>query len=287
MHRFLIGNILLETDYADVPVLSEGNLQRFRYDGPWQGDRAVLNCTCETLTSYLVEPVVPENRVYGIYTYDGQSLLVYRWGNQWHGFIVWPDRFRVSFAPAMYQQPALREDWFFSICGFHRQLLIREACVLHASYVDIGGEAILFTGPSGIGKSTQAALWASCAGAQIINGDRAVVRKEKDRWCAFGYPSCGTSGICVNRTLPIRAIVVLEQGSNNHIDLVSPAAAIRAITTAMEFYPWDKNEFDLVLDISAQIAAQIPILRLTCTPDKNAVDVLKQYLEGMHTDDSI
>ena len=287
MHRFLIGNILLETDYANVPVLSEGNIQLFRYDGHWEGERVVLNCTSEALASYLVEPVVPENMVYGIYTYNGQSLLVYHWGNQRHGFIVWPDRFCVSFSPAMYQQPALREDWFFSICGFHRQLLIRGSCVLHASYVDIGGEAILFTGPSGIGKSTQAALWASLAGAEIINGDRAVVRKENGRWCAFGYPSCGTSGICVNRTLPIRAIVVLEQGSNNFIDSISQAAAIRAITAATEFYPWDNNEFDLVLGISAQISSQIPILRLTCTPDINAVRALRQYLEGMGTNDFI
>lgn len=48
--------------------------------------------------------------------------------------------------------------------------------VLHSAYiVTRGGEGILFSGPSGIGKSTQAALWERFAGARTVNGDRALV----------------------------------------------------------------------------------------------------------------
>ena len=280
MEQFMIGGLLVGIDYAGMPVLSEGNLQRFRWDGPWDGEQIALRCSYEPLSPYFGQSLIPENHVYGIYTYEGHPFLVYRWGNQIHGFAVWPDSFRVSFAPAMHHQPPLREDWFFSVCSFHRQLLTREACILHASYVDIGGEALLFTGPSGVGKSTQAQLWVENEGAQVINGDRALLRKIDGRWHVFGYPTCGTSGICINRTLPLRGIVSLAQGPMNRAQMLSPAAAVRTLAAAMEFYPWAQDEFDMVLNISSRIAADNGVMRLVCTPDKDAVTALKQFLEG-------
>lgn len=48
--------------------------------------------------------------------------------------------------------------------------------VFHSSYVEVDGKAVLFTAPSETGKSTQAELWRSLRGAEIINGDRSVVR---------------------------------------------------------------------------------------------------------------
>ena len=279
MERFLIGDLLVQIDYLGIPVISEGNLRRFAFDGNWDGDRVTLESTCESLTAYHGQPLIPDNHVYGIYRHEDRHLLMYHWGNLFHGFAVWPERFAVTFDPAMYAQPALREDWFFSICAFHRQLLIRDACVLHASYVDIGGEAILFTGPSNIGKSTQAALWVRHAGAEIVNGDRTLLRKRDGKWHAFGYPCCGTSGICINRTLPLRAIVVLAQAPENRLELPTPAAGIRALVSATELYPWDRREFDLALRTAQEIAAEVPILKLSCRPDREAVQILRDFLE--------
>lgn len=287
MPRFLIGNILVQIDYAGVPVLSEGNLQRFRFDDGWDGDHIQLKCTSEPLSKYQTQLLRRDNHVYGIYAYQGETLLTYHWGNLFHGFAVWPDRFTVTFDPKMYSQPPLREDWFFSVCAFHRQLLIRDACIMHASYVDIGGEAILFTGPSNIGKSTQADLWTQYAGAEIINGDRALLRRHNGQWYAFGYPCCGTSGICINRALPLRAIVVLSQAAENRVEQLSPAAKIRALVSATELYPWDTTEFDLALNIARNLAGEVPVLKLCCRPDREAVEVLKAYLEGNQHHDLI
>ena len=57
-----------------------------------------------------------------------------------------------------------------------------------------------------------------------------------------------------------------------------------ALSSATEIYIWDPQEIELAITIAEEIASQVPILRLTCTPDQNAVDTLKQYLEGMRSD---
>ena len=65
--------------------------------------------------------------------------------------------------------------------------------VLHSSYiVTRTGEGILFSGPSGIGKSTQAALWERFAGARTINGDRGLVCPAARTVSGIFY--AGTSG---------------------------------------------------------------------------------------------
>jgi hypothetical protein len=277
--QYLIGDLLIRMDYGGMPVQTGENLRLFRHDTPWEGEEISFTAGFEPFSCDPVERMGGDNGVYEIYARDKEMRLVYHWGNLHHGFAVWPDRFHVSYNPNMHGQPALREDWFFSIIAFHRQLLQREACIIHASYVDVGGQAVLFTGPSNIGKSTQAELWKGFAGAQIINGDRALLRCRNGKWHSFAYPCCGTSGICVNRTLPLRAVVVLQQDHENRVEQLSMSGKIRSLAAAMELYPWSSKELDMAFALAEKIAAQIPVIKLCCRPDAKAVEVLKDYLE--------
>lgn len=114
----------------------------------------------------------------------------------------------------------------------------RGMLVLHSAYiVTSAGEAILFSGPSGIGKSTQAALWQRCAGARVVNGDRALV--DVGRRTANGIFYAGTSGISENVTAPIRAIVLLGQSSENRVFIPSPQAAFAGVLSQCAYYDWD------------------------------------------------
>lgn len=280
MNQYLIGDILVQMDYGGMAVLPGDNMSLFRYDGPWNGDSVQFRGQFEPLDGYRTNMLRGDNRVYEIYRHENEDLLVYHWGNQYYGFGIWPDRFQVSYSPVMKNQPALREDWFFSVCAFHKQLLLREGLILHSSYVDIGGEAILFTGPSDMGKSTQADLWKRHAGARIINGDRTVIRRHGGVWHAFGYPCCGTSGICINETLPLRAIVVLAQAPENRIEELPASRKIRALASATELYPWNQEEIGMAFQIAQMISADVPVIRLHCRPDAGAVTAVKDYLEG-------
>ena len=70
----------------------------------------------------------------------------------------------------------------FSHIGFEELLIRKNAIVLHASLIESEYGGILFTGPSGIGKSTQADMWAKYEKVEILNGDRPILKKENENW---------------------------------------------------------------------------------------------------------
>ena len=102
----------------------------------------------------------------------------------------------------------------------------RNAGAAQLVYRDAHGEGILFSGPSGIGKSTQAALWERFAGARTINGDRGLVCPAARTVSGIFY--AGTSGICQNVTAPLRAVVLLGQAAENRVVRARPQEAFCA-----------------------------------------------------------
>lgn len=151
--------------------------------------------------------------------------------------------------------------------------------VLHSAYiVTPAGEAILFSGPSGIGKSTQAALWERSAGAQIINGDRTLL--DIGRKTANGIFYSGTSGICKNVTAPIRAIVLLGQGSENRVFVPSPQAAFAGVLSQCAYYDWDARSAEQMTECVARLVSDVPVLHFDCRADASAVRALQERLGG-------
>ena len=165
----------------------------------------------------------------------------------------------------------LESAGLFELLAMHRQL------VLHASYVlTAQSGAILFSGPSGVGKSTQAALWERFAGARVINGDRALVRL--DNLTANGIFYSGTSGICENVSAPIRAVVLLAQRPENTLTVARPAAAFAALLSQCAYYPWDERSAARMTDLAAQLVSSLPVYQLGCRPDASAVSLLQAEL---------
>lgn len=156
----------------------------------------------------------------------------------------------------------------------------RGMLVLHSAYiVTSAGKAILFSGPSGVGKSTQAALWERCAGARVVNGDRALVDVGKKT--ANGIFYSGTSGISENVTAPVRAIVLLGQGSENRVFVPSPQAAFAAVLSQCAYYEWDARSAEQMTECVARLVSDVPVLRMDCLPDATAVEALRGKLGGI------
>lgn len=164
--------------------------------------------------------------------------------------------------------------------GIFRMLAEHGGVVLHSSYIITQrGEALLFSAPSGTGKSTQAELWRSCAGAKVINGDRALVKAENGV-TANGILFSGTSGISENVTAPLRAIVLLRQSEKNEIRSVSGKEAFMRLLPQCSYYPDEEENLRLVTGILAEIISAVPVYDFGCVPDESAVSALSEVLYG-------
>ena len=155
------------------------------------------------------------------------------------------------------------------------ELLLRhETMILHSALIRWQDATILFSAPSGTGKSTQADLWAKYKGADILNGDRSALRKLEGRWAAFGLPFAGSSDIFRNEGAPVRTIVMLEQAPQNTITRLSPAQAMRRIWPEFTVHRWDPAFTNRSLDLVLDLLASVPVYLLSCRPDEGAVQLL-------------
>lgn len=160
------------------------------------------------------------------------------------------------------------------LLGLEMVLLQRDGLILHASLVRWRGRAILFSAPSGTGKSTQASLWQQYMGSETLNGDRAGLRYVDDGWRAYGLPFAGTSGIYRNESAPLGAIVLLAQGPENVIRKVRPAEAMAKLFPECSARREDPAFMGRLLEILSGLIMQIPVYRLECRPDQGAVQLL-------------
>lgn len=177
------------------------------------------------------------------------------------------------------------ESWFAGTSGiFNRlnmetMLLQHKGLMLHASLIKYEGKAIGFTGPSGVGKSTQAELWRHCLGAEVLNGDRAALRLTEAGWMGYGSPYAGTSGIYRKDSAPLQALVVLRQGAENRLQKLSATDAFRAIYPELTIHRWDKQFTAEAVDLCLALLSQVPVYLLECLPDAEAVQLLKKGLK--------
>lgn len=149
---------------------------------------------------------------------------------------------------------------------------------LHSSFVRLRGEGILFTAPSGTGKSTQAGLWEQYAGAEQLNGDRTIIRCQNGVWTAYGFPFAGSSGIYRNESAPIRAVAVIRQAPENQIERLKPGEAFRLLYSESAIQRWHETGHTAIVDQLLAFCRDIPVYLLRCTPDERAVRLLQKTL---------
>lgn len=166
----------------------------------------------------------------------------------------------------------------FNRIGLETLLLQHEGLLLHASLVKYKGVAIAFSAPSGVGKSTHADLWQTHLGAEILNGDRAALRKGEDGWRAYGSPHAGTSRIFKNDHAPLRAIVFLQQAKENRLRRLSAAEAFPKLYPELSIHHWEKAFVEKAMDLALELLAQTPAYLLECLPEESAAVLVKKGL---------
>jgi hypothetical protein len=147
-------------------------------------------------------------------------------------------------------------------CAFNYSMLAHEACVFHA----------------GVGKTTHTRMWRDHENALILNGDRCLCRKVGGTWYAYGMPWCGSSGEYINRRVPITCIVQLCRGTSNMVKSISAFDATVYLLQRIFAPVWEPNLREKAVDICQEFGCNFPVFQLTCRPDLESVQVLKQAI---------
>lgn len=149
-------------------------------------------------------------------------------------------------------------------------MVMRDGLPLHASLVEKDCFGVVFLGPSGMGKSTQARLWERRLGADLLIGDRPGLRKINGEWIAFGMPWDGKDAIHRQVSVPVRALVWLSQAKENRITPMNPMQAMTVMLRQAMMPVWDDKAMDGAAALMGTLACDVPMYHLRCLPDEAA-----------------
>ena len=177
--------------------------------------------------------------------------------------------------PSLWDNPNIR---IWNLIHMEALLLQADALILHCSYLLYDGKAILFSAPSGTGKTTQAKLWEKLYPAEIINGDKAILQKRDGVWHACGYVFHGSAAECRNESHPIGAIVAVRQSPEDRIEPMGPMQRLQALYSETTVNVWNRAAVDRTLDLIGDLTASVEVVRQHCTMRDEACRTLHRYL---------
>lgn len=157
------------------------------------------------------------------------------------------------------------------------------AISLHASCVCHEGQAVLFTAPSGTGKSTQASLWQENFGAKILSGDRPNLHLTTVGVGVYGVPWDGKEQIFLQEDYPVRAMVEVRQAKTNYLREMSEDQSFKVLMRQCLIPMWDDSAKFRVFKTVRELSRRVRFCRLFCLPDGEAAELTKNVLyEGQN-----
>ncbi len=164
-----------------------------------------------------------------------------------------------------------------SIC-----LLSKNTILMHGSAVAVDGEAYIFTAESGTGKSTHARLWRENLDKRVImvNDDKPFLRVEEDRIVVCGSPWNGKHGLGENIEVPLRAICVLEQAKENHIERIDFTDAIPVLMQQIYIPTQEAYTAEKALELADRIYSGVDLFRLGANMEPEAAKLSYGTMSG-------
>lgn len=151
-----------------------------------------------------------------------------------------------------------------------------EACplydrfLIHGAALEYGGDAVIFLGRSGAGKSTHAGLWVKyLGGAHILNGDKPFIDLSGDFIVVYGSPWQGKENIGFNGKGRLKGLCFIEQAKENSAELLTVnETAVRLLRQIP--VPSDVRSAEKTLAAVDRIAREAKGVLLKCDISENA-----------------
>ncbi len=175
------------------------------------------------------------------------------------------------------------EDFFHAIRLFFLFLAQRTGLfAIHSASILYREKAWLFSGHSGMGKSTHTKLWHDLLGTPYLNGDLNLLGIQGNRIMVYGIPWCGTSGIYTTRNYELGGIVLLGRDpQKDYLEELTPSDKILRVMQRMISPTWKEGLLSRNLFFAEEIAERVPVLHLSCTKNPSAMDVIRTEIDRL------
>lgn len=176
-----------------------------------------------------------------------------------------------------------RENIFHAIRIFFLFLAQKnEMFAIHSASILYRGKAWLFSGHSGMGKSTHTKLWHDILGVPYLNGDLNLVGLRDDKPVVYGIPWCGTSEIYTTQNHELGGIILLGRNPvHDHLEPLSPDDKVLRVMQRMISPSWKEQLFSRNLLFAEELADQVPVIHLCCTKNASAMYTVQMEIDRL------
>ena len=145
------------------------------------------------------------------------------------------------------------------------------AIMIHASGVFDGLKGRIFSGVSGVGKTTMAFLWQN-EGGFIINDDRLIIRREGDSYYMYNTPMFYSD---VYKRVKLDSMFLIKHANKNEAKKIS---GINAVSQLMAFciqHGYNQNIIEHHMEFISHLCSEISIFEVGFMPNNSIVNYIK------------
>lgn len=160
--------------------------------------------------------------------------------------------------------------------------------LFHGSALSYRGQGILFTAPSGTGKSTHAALWREVFGSDVtmVNDDKPLLSATEDGVLVSGTPWDGKHALSTNCSVPLRAVCLLARGRETTIRKIRSSDAYPYLLS-QTYRPRDPTLLSATLSLADRIFPRVACFLLRTTMERDAARMVCRGIFGDPDDPKI
>lgn len=179
---------------------------------------------------------------------------------------VWPDSYLETLA--VYRKISERLPFY-------------DTFLMHGSCVAVDGQGYMFTAASGTGKSTHTRLWREAFGerAVMINDDKPLIKVNDGGAVVYGTPWDGKHHLSTNTSALLRAVCILERGSENEICEISFREAYPMLLQ-QSYRPMDREALVRTLELIERLPAAVGFYRMKCNMEPAAAHTAFEKMSG-------
>lgn len=264
MKKYLIAGMVIEFEYR-YDQYFKNNIENYIYEGSRPVDHTIT-------VKYALELKEPESKLHRIFSKSVSGLKAYmNYDEGYRNIEIWIDE--DTFTDAATAEYVYTGMIFLELAQRHGLL------PLHGSAINYKGDVILFSAPSGTGKSTHARMWKHLYGDDVtwVNDDKPLLEVTPEGIYVYGAPFSGQYSSNSNEKKPLKAIVFLKQGITDNVEVLTEKDALKHLMTNT-LRPSEAELWDQALNQFEQIIGRIPIYMLDASLSTSAVKSIKKAI---------